>query len=290
MLQLFVLIGVLLPPTAGLHAFGATPTARGQSRYLVGDVAVAVIFPESDGTIDPNKETWAAGRIDACIAEVAEALNWWEIQEPRANLDFHIHSYGARTTGYEPITRTSDDEGLWIAQIMNKMGYKSGATYFDQVAELNSYEMSRQGADSAYTIFVVDSYNDADGRFSDSWFAYSYIGGPFLVMAYDNGDYGLGRMNLVCAHETGHIFGARDEYDCRSDHHGPSGARYDHEPACIMESCSSEAIVCPATRAQIGWKDDDCGNVDGPTYPTPNTAPASADLIGTVINGLRWTD
>jgi hypothetical protein len=290
LLQLFVLIGVLLPPTAGLHAFGATPGDRGQSRYLVGDVAVAVIFPESDGTIDPNRETWAAGRIDACMDEVAAALDWWEIQEPRANLDFHIHSYGAQTTGYEPITRTPDDEGLWIAQIMGKMGYKSGTTYFDQVAALNSYEMSRQGADWAYTIFVVDSYNDADGRFSDSWFAYSYVGGPFLVMAYDNGEYGLGRMHLVCAHETGHIFGANDEYDSRSERDSPSGARYDQEPACIMESCSSDAIVCPATRAQIGWKDEDCDNVLDPTDTAPNTAPNSTDLIGTVVNGLRWTD
>jgi hypothetical protein len=57
-----------------------------------------------------------------------------------------------------------------------------------------------------------------------------------------------------------------------------------------MESCFSDAIVCPATRAQIGWKDSDSDNVLDPTDPTLHTTPTSADLIGTIVNGLRWTD
>ena len=33
-----------------------------------------------------------------------------------------------------------------------------------------------------------------------------------MVMTYDNDNWGIGYMNLVTAHETGHIFGALDEY------------------------------------------------------------------------------
>ena len=89
---------------------------------------------------------------------------------------------------------------------MNGLGYTSGS-YLDQVAALNQYEMSQQSTDWAFTIFVVDSLNDLDGKFSDNvWFAYSYLGGPFLVMTYDNNGYGISDMDYACAHETGHIF------------------------------------------------------------------------------------
>ena len=66
--------------------------------------------------------------------------------------------------------------------------------------------------DWAYVVFVVDSLNDGDGLFADDRFAYAYLNGPLMVMTYDNDGWGIGRMNLVTAHESGHIFGALDEY------------------------------------------------------------------------------
>jgi hypothetical protein len=61
-------------------------------------------------------------------------------------------------------------------------------------------------------IYVVDSLNDPDGRFTNNGFAYAYLNGPLVVMTYDNNGWQIGKMNLVTAHETGHIFGALDEY------------------------------------------------------------------------------
>jgi hypothetical protein len=58
----------------------------------------------------------------------------------------------------------------------------------------------------------VDSNNDPNGLFSDGHFAYAYLNGPFMVMTYDNDGWGIVYTNLVTAHETGHIFGALDEY------------------------------------------------------------------------------
>ena len=77
-------------PVSSLHS--SDPVLHGQSEYMIGDVAVAVIFPESDGTIDTQSETWDSARIDACVAEITEGLGWWKTQEPAANLSFQINS------------------------------------------------------------------------------------------------------------------------------------------------------------------------------------------------------
>jgi hypothetical protein len=92
---------------------------------------------------------------------------------------------------------------------------RSGATPSNYYTEARAYAASRRtalGADWGYVIFVVDSMVDSDGLFSDGYFAYAYLNGPFMVMTYDNDGWGIGYMNLVTAHETGHIFGALDEY------------------------------------------------------------------------------
>src|SRR6266540_978463 len=91
----------------------------------------------------------------------------------------------------------------------------SPANYFTNA---RSYANSRRaqpqfGTNWGWTIFVVDDFNDTDDRFSNGDFAYAYPNGPFMVMTYGNSlNYGISRMNLVTAHETGHIFGALDEY------------------------------------------------------------------------------
>jgi predicted phage tail protein len=270
------------PPLSSLQS--STPVLFGQSEYMIGDVAVAVIFPESNGAIDAQSETWNGTRIDACLAGISDGLSWWEIQEPLANLTFHISSYGTRTTSYEPITRPHDDEGLWIAEIMDGLGYGTdNVTYLEEVAALNSYEMDQQETDWAFTIFVVDSLNDADGMFSDSWFAYSWIGGPFLVMTYDNNGYGIGNMDFVCAHETGHIFWATDEYDGFEEYSGYLNVADDDGASCLMNY--EIWNVCPATAGQIGWRDSDSDNVLDPMDTAPDTIfdPAPPDFTSNIV-------
>ena len=52
-------------------------------------------------------------------------------------------------------------------------------------------------------------------RYPLKWFGYA--GRPRVVMHLDNGNWGQDNIDRVFAHETGHIFGAPDEYassDC----------------------------------------------------------------------------
>ena len=49
-------------------------------------------------------------------------------------------------------------------------------------------------------------------KYQLGWFAYAALGGPRLVMDYANDGWGPDNIDRVFAHETGHIFGAPDEY------------------------------------------------------------------------------
>ena len=257
----FGLSDCLMPPLLPRKEAQSPPQSPGpgpddQSEYMIGDVAVTVIFPESNGTIDPSKENWSSSRMGTCISEITAGLTWWQNREPKANLNFAIYSYYDEPTSYEPISRQHTDQGLWIDEILTGLGYTSGS-YFDKVRDLNNAQRSLYNKDWAYTIFVVDSLNDADGEFTDGWFAYACdYGGPFLVMTYDNDNYGINDMDVVAAHETGHIFYATDEYDGIPEYSGYLNIQDDENANCIMRG-QVNWNLCSSTKGQVGWRDSD---------------------------------
>ncbi len=83
-------------------------------------------------------------------------------------------------------------------------------------------------------------WRDADGRFSDGYFAYSWVGGPHLVMTYDNQAWGIDRMNQVLRHELLHSFFAFDEYS-------GSGC------GCTISRRSSRSAGPPSGTPSRGW-------------------------------------
>lgn len=208
------LIGLILgmlsatPVGATIYSVGLDKSQY-TSDFMMGNVVVSVIFVESDGGMDPNIENWTDDRKTQVMTKIMSGLDWWTQQNPRAKLTF-TYVTQTKTTKYEPITRPYYDEALWIPEIMTKLGY-SGSRF----ASTRSYDndlRNNYGGDWAYTIFVVDSLIDSNGKFADGYFAYSYLGGPYTVMTYDNNGYGIANMDVVIAHETGHIFNALDEY------------------------------------------------------------------------------
>jgi len=246
------------------------------SEYMLGSVTVLMIFPESNGAIDPNTETWTQSDIDAAVSEIIQGVNWWSDREPRAQLSFTFAYYSPSqtNTGYEPISRPSSDESLWITQIMNGLGFTAYSNYLDKVYDADNQVRNYYGTNWAYTIFVVNSKNDPDGEFSDSYFAYvPYLGAPFMVMTYKNDGYGISNMDAVTAHEMGHIFYANDQYaeagrPCteRSGYLNieNQNSAYPYAGACLSNVNSiMRSQVAPYTagaidqyaRQQVGWRD-----------------------------------
>ncbi len=266
---------------------------------MSGTVALAIFFPESNGGIDANQENWTADQVSKVVAEISAGVNWWAALAPAgSNLNFVISYYDPLTeaclqTSYEPITRSSTAEGLWIDQIMTCLGYASGA-YSAKVDSFNTWLKGQQSAAEAYSVFVVDDELDADHMFTNGRFAFAYLGGPFEVMTYNNDGYGSNNMDAVHAHETGHIFHALDEYyqpgyavcSCTGSYNG-----------CVNQNCANNCpfnldcimrgqvapytnnSLCDCTKGQIGWGCGSCNaggggglNCSSKTVLTPGQA------------------
>ncbi len=241
---------------------------------MSGKVAVAVFFPESNGVIDANKKNWTKTQIKNVIAEIKPGVKWWVNRAPAAqSLSFVVVSYSpfansCMKTSYEPVSRSSADEGLWINEIMTCLGYTSGS-YSARVDSFNAWLASNNGAGQAYSVFVVNGK-----QFTDGYFAYAYLGGPFEVMTYSNDGYGISNMDSVHAHETGHIFHALDEYyapgyggctTCTESYNGcgnkncMNGCSWNK--CCIMRGQVkpfTNHCLCDCTRGHIGWGCGSC--------------------------------
>lgn len=267
--------------------FGATEVDTGD--YMLGDVYVTVVGFESNGTIDPNLEDWNQAYLNEVKGKIQTGLQWWEdtldIQFPnhQHELNFQIdftYLDSPIATGYEPINRISDDFQLWTADFFRLVGFNTG-DFSSNSRAFNNAQRETHGTDWAFTIFIANDQNDPDGRFAFGGSfdrAFSFAGGRFFIAPAH-------RPDSTFAHETGHMFWARDEY--------AGGGHYDEErgyynaqnynaadnPAftsgaeqrqlSIMDrgACDENSgLLCDAFRnhtssdssfAMIGWRDSD---------------------------------
>ncbi|MBP7688030.1 MAG: hypothetical protein KA765_08985 [Thermoflexales bacterium] len=270
------------------------------SEYMIGRVAVGLVLVESDGSLDPDQTTWTTSQQQNVISKVQAGLDWWAARQPEAHLSFVIDQRSTLTvtTGYEPINRAQTSEGLWISDVMGRLGY-TATSYLSRVRAYVNELRSQYDTDWAFTIFVVNSSGDPDGAFSDGYFAYAYVGGPFLVMTYDNGGYGPDYMDAITAHEVGHIFRALDQYSSANipctTASGYLGIENQNSqrPDCTSDLPSimrggispylSQAID-PLAAGQIGWRDSDADGILDPIDTTPTLT-----LTTSLQSGNLWT-
>lgn len=276
---------------ANLTSVGLDKTAY-TSDFMIGSVVVAVIFPESNGVIDPNTETWSDERKAQCLSQIMTGLDWWTHQNPRSPLSFTVVSQTIPTK-YEPISRPYYDESLWIPDMMSQLGY-SGSRFTATRNYINDLRQQYH-TDWGYVIFVIDSLNDSNGKFADGMFGYAYLGGPFMVLTYDDNGYGISNMSVVAAHETGHIFHALDEYNGASSPNDYSSGYFptingNHEssnvandPESIMRGGIRWSLDSWA-RQMVGWRDNDNNGRDDILDRSPSatltqqTSSSSSDL------------
>lgn len=292
-----------------LAAAGAiTPGYYQTSEFMAGSVAVGIILVESNGSTDPSTENWTADERQQVFNEIVAGLNWWAELDPRANLSFVYDDHFSEPlpTGVEPITRPYYDQKYWIADALGSLGYNA-SSYFTRARDYNNAIRTVYDTDWAFTIFVVDSSADSDNRFSDGYFAYAYLGGPFTVMTSGNNGYGLGNMDAVLTHEMGHIFHALDQYysayqPCTYS----SGYLEVENQNSQYGSCSSNVTsimrgqiypfraqaIDPYAAGQIGWRDSDGDDIFDPldtALPITISAIATDDGQTTVTGHAEIT-
>ncbi|MGH9290331.1 MAG: M12 family metallo-peptidase, partial [Acidimicrobiales bacterium] len=127
----------------------------------------------------------------------------------------------------------ADLEALWRDPAMAALGYGSGLGGVRAYAE----DLRRQlGTDWAYVTFFT--------KYPTGWFAYASVGGPRLVMQYDNDGWGPDNIDRVFAHETGHIFNAPDEYASSNCNCGGTWGYYGKPNANCANCAPGGGVSC----------------------------------------------
>jgi hypothetical protein len=233
-------------PVAGAREFGA-PAPAPTSAYLEGDIAVGIIMV---GGPTPGLQFTDAERT-LVVAEVQNGLSFHAASNPAAALSFFYDIQNVTlTVPADP--SVPDLEGLWRNPAMVALGYPGTFAGVGQYVEA-----LRQRFQTRWTYCAFFT------KYPLFHFAYASIGGPRLVMDYNNDGWGPNNIDRVFAHETGHIFMCPDEYASSGCGCGGAWGRWGKPntncsncaPAgglsCIMKA--NDWSMCPVTPAHLGW-------------------------------------
>lgn len=258
---------------------GASPLDTGE--YLLGSVAVTPVLFESNGQTDASSENWDAAEIARILNNVRSGLDWWvdalaTFDTPHS-LEFVLDDAFALDpveTPFEPISRQSDAYTDYVGQFFADQGYLSQSSWgLEEAARaFNHDQRQKLGTDWAFTIFVVDAEDDSDGQFAPGGTfrqAFAFAGGLFMVIPST-------RPASTYAHESGHIFWARDEYHGGGSYADRRGyydtqnwnAADNPDPDFVQQpSIMSSGLLlqqawvnhtsAASTLAMVGWQDSD---------------------------------
>ena len=268
-----------------------------QNPSMRGRVTVQLFRVDSDGTIDPNLYTWPADRVNFNKArdQVLGAFSFWVSQATQRNvtLSFRVatmdpyprltRAYVPTAVKYEPITRSSADDYLWMNDALSQAGYGSTTVTRTNVYIRNDDLNRDKKADPTYgpfdrsfTVYVVYNPSPAPSHFTNGYNAYASYDGPRATILWNSGGWGSDNIGRVLTHETAHIFWACDEYagGCNTCKYciysgGPrgqvetpwitngncdSGTGADCDvprSECIMKN--DDYALCSHTPQQVGW-------------------------------------
>jgi len=289
--------------------FGARWTDT--SEFMIGRVAVALLFPESDGSIDPNHYDWTPALRDSVVRSVVRGLAKWTgfAAQKGIPLSFALEVHPGLATGYEPIDRASGEEDTWIQDTLTGfLGYKSDATTLEYDAA--NGVRARMGAQWGVLIFAVQDDSSSTGQFTDGRISHARLGGPYYVTPLKNGGSAFqgATLDMYMEHEMAHMFWALDEHfpssgwwSCslttgylnvqNSNSVVPAAGYCGFPPVqCLMKGNYPDS-VCFFTQGQIGWADRDGNGVPDLLETRPVVLPDSSTfhaVAGTqiVLRGL----
>ncbi len=264
-------------PTLPDFSFNPSPLYGQTSEYMIGKIAVGIVLPESTGP----RYNWTDSEVNETIEGIRQAMSWWASQEPSANLTFSYTKMIRVPTIYEPMLMPGYQDTIWIENVMNALGYPGDA--YTATLSFDNHLREMNHTDWAFTIFVADSDPYDRGFAGTTDYAHALIGGPYLTMtrystwAWQPAPYSF----VVPAHETGHIFGATDEYNHFQEYSGYLGTADADGATGIMNSNYPKVSV--STRAQLGLLDCDAdGKPD--LLDTRPAISLNSTVTGTSVN------
>lgn len=286
-----------------LSAGDESPEAPGNvlanSDRMTGVVAVTVFMVESDGSgADPDNWTWTAEAMQTYMDAVIVGMAWW-VDRANAHRDCWLTFVINHNSAFDPrcqqwVEPSLHDSGYheWIFNVMTEFGYVSGSI-FSRVNAFNTWQRTVYQANWSFSAFICYNPVGAPSNFADGGTAAAWLYGPYWWSLYRISGW---TKDQVISHETGHIFGACDEYagGCSSctgscSIYGTPNANCEacnpDSRGCMMRS--NENSLCQYTKGMIGW---DALTPCGPTAPAPLPAPTvSSAAPASGLVGLEAT-
>ncbi|HEX2616550.1 MAG TPA: PKD domain-containing protein [Flavobacteriales bacterium] len=276
------------------------------SEQMTGTVVASTFLVESDGSTDANTYSWTTTAIQQVEQQVIDAWSIWSYTASlngatvTAVMEWYEPSSGIPVQGYEPVTRPSSQDNLWIGAIMQHLG-RTENNVFSQVDGFNHDR--RQALDAARAVTAFIAYNPPDqgapSQFSDGKIGYAYLGGPYMQLLYKANGWSTSQVNRVYGHELGHLFHAFDEYtssgsfNCTRSFNGRQnlnfqGSSCGGSAACVMVDNSFSGSgatrrwnLCAHTPFHLGWTG---------TYALPTgQRPINDTVLTSVPVRLKWT-
>jgi len=263
------------------------------SELMFGRVAVPILFPESDGTVDTNRYDWTPALKDSVIRSAVRGCLQWTSLAAAAGvpLTFALEIHADLPTRYEPIKRSAGEVGLWMAEVMQPLvGYKGDA---DAMAyEIANGARARLGAQWAALCFAIQNDTSSVSGFPDGTSERARLGGPWFMVAVRHANADVSTLDSYVEHEMAHMFWALDEYvannawwSCTSltgyFNQQNSNSRIPAYNYCgSAENCvmvgNFPDLVCDPTKRQIGWTDTNFNSVLDLYETSPGVQPDSS--------------
>ncbi len=278
-----------MPPTGGPRRGSTAELAdrsiRENAEFLVGSVLINVVFPESAG----SSEDWTEDEISGAMSALALGISQYMQKALWYNDLSFVYNYSnfrRIPVTMEPIESDMGTDDIWIGEVLRNLGYDYGAYYGAHL--LNNATRNTYGTDWVFTAFIADMSNhysatppspDPGCWGGAGYVAYSYLGGPYLLIPYPACRYGYGLgFGRVFIHEMSHTFWALDEYASAEQ---PCSAKsgylavpnmntvYQNCPGvprveCIMQTSAPPFAepqpICEYTQGQVGMGSVDIGS------------------------------
>jgi hypothetical protein len=272
-----------------------TPRAsanKNESDYMSGTVSVALFLVESDGTgADPNVYDWDPQHVQDYINGVNVGLAWWSATAKLYNncwVGFMVRPQLPTNPNcnqpIEIVLHDSGTVGTMVDNVMTNFGYIGN--HFSQTEAYNTWQVANYGTDRAYCAFVGYNFN-GPSELTNGRSAFAYLKGPYTFLLYQSFGWAP---DQVFTHETGHIFGACDEYadsgcSCASGCSNGFSLGNCENGACftICMMAGNDFTLCNFTDGHLGWRFNPCAP-PALTPPTIASLNPPAAQVGTTVD------